>query len=111
MILQASPIKLKIILVATAEIGNAHAIHTMVLDCVLLDFQTGKYSFKFKNTDRNMKAVIIDAGKLRKREVVYDTVLSLLVGQFLGRNFRENVPLIGCPSNRGFRKNEKNQKR
>ena len=39
------------------------------------------------------------------------TVLCLLVGHFLGRNFRGKVPLIGCLSNRGFRKNEKNQKR
>ena len=65
--------------VATAEVGNGHAVHAMVLDCILADIKRDpngqpilnsngrpemeNFSFKFKNTDRNDKQVIIDAGK------------------------------------------------
>ena len=43
-----------IVLVATAEVGSQHVMHTMALDCVLVDVKAnGKYEnykFKFKNT-------------------------------------------------------------
>ena len=81
MILQVSPSTFShYILVATAEVGNSHAVHAMVLEFVLADIKRDlngqpilnsggnpeleNYSFKFKNTDRNDKNVIIDAGKI-----------------------------------------------
>ena len=67
-----------LILVATAEVGNSHACHAMVLDCVLADMVTDyqgnpvldsngdqeldNYSFKFKNTYRNNKEIVMKAG-------------------------------------------------
>ena len=69
-----------LISVATAQVGNGHASHAMVLDCVLVDIETDykgnpvfdsngdpeleNYSFKFKNTDRNEKEIDMEAGKL-----------------------------------------------
>ena len=70
----------KLISVATAQVGNGHATHAMVLDCILADIETDyqgnpvldsnghpeleNYSFKFKNTDRNEKEIDLEAGKL-----------------------------------------------
>lgn len=70
-----------VISVATALVGNGHACHAMVLDCVLADIQTDNqgfpvldsngdpemenYSFKFKNTYRNEKEIELEAGKIK----------------------------------------------
>ena len=77
-----------LILVATAELGNGHAYHAMVLDCVLADMVTDyqgnpvldsngdpeleNYSFKFKNTYRNNKEIEMKAGKI---EPIYEFTL------------------------------------
>ena len=69
-----------LISVATAQVGNDHACHAMVLDCVLADMETDyqgnpvldsngdpkleNYLFKFKNTYRNEKEIDLEAGKL-----------------------------------------------
>ena len=66
--------------VATAQVGNGHASHAMVLDCILADIEKDdqgntvfdsngdaklkNYSFKFKNTYRNNKEIILEAGKI-----------------------------------------------
>ena len=66
--------------VATAQVGNGHACHAMVLDCILADIKKDdqgnpvldlngdpeleNYSFKFKNTYRNEKEIVMEAGKL-----------------------------------------------
>ena len=67
--------------VATAKVGNGHACHAMVLDCILADIEKDdqgntvfdsngdkklkNYSFKFKNTYRNEKEIEIKAGKIK----------------------------------------------
>ena len=75
-----------IISVAGAYVGNGHPCHVMVLDCILADIKkddqgnpvltNGKrklrsnnylsenYSFKFKNTYRDEKEIILKAGKI-----------------------------------------------
>ena len=78
----------KVILVATAQVRNGHACHAMVLDCILADIQKddqgnnvfdsngdpelGNYSFKFKNTYRNNKEIVMEAGEIKP---VYEITL------------------------------------
>merc|ERR1712130_955234 len=73
--------------VGTAQVGNGHACHAMVLDCVLADLQSdnqGKpvldsngdpelknYSFKFKNTYRNGKEIELKADHIKSPTVFY----------------------------------------
>ena len=50
---------------AACEVGNSHAIHAMVLDCVKEENpgnQGKKLFFVFKNTDKNDKQVKIQVG-------------------------------------------------
>ena len=69
-----------LISVATAQVGNGHACHAMVLDCILVDIQKDNQgnilldsnrdpkfeneSFKFKNTYKNNKVIDLKAGKI-----------------------------------------------
>ena len=72
---------INVISVATAQVGNGHACHAMVLDCVLADIQKDhqgntvfdsngdpeleNFSFKFKNTYKNNKEIVMEAGKIK----------------------------------------------